>query len=70
MKQIDACVLNVGYAEDGTTDGPAVAAAPGRRVYATVGKDNGEALVYVGAFGPGRGRESRRAHHPFARNRR
>jgi hypothetical protein len=32
-----------------------------------LGKDNVEALVYMGAFGPGRRRESRRADHPFPR---
>ena len=31
--------------------------------------DNGETLACVGALGPARGRESRRAHHPFARKR-
>ena len=51
MRQVDAGVLNVGYAEAGPTDGPAARAffsPDGQFIYASVSKNNGDVVIYDG----------------------
>ena len=70
LDQIPGPVVAVGHSYGGAVITNAASGADnvGGLVYvAAFAPDNGEALACVGALGPARGRESRRAHHPFAR---